>query len=317
MRHVRLDVEVAARCRLRVAVNSWLLITLDSCRYDTFVEAAPRFPSALLCNVGESRHDTIALPVRTKRAHVCATWTGPAHYSLLSGLLPHADLVPSAVAPDLYRDGLAGHVRALGLPVAALATFAPALWLPSWLGGLGYATAASVSMPVLNAGTAINRSWHAYRVAGAFNDFGDHADWLSNYVTRKRRHATPWFAMINAGETHYPYLPHGRKDDDDPHLSGLHGVARGLRDGIGARSSDQSTGASISSRFPVWRARQVQRVRELDEHLCALIPRLPSGTRVTVTADHGEAFGEDGWFGHGPVPHPIVLEVPLVDGVVP
>jgi len=36
-----------------------------------------------------------------------------------------------------------------------------------------------------------------------------------------------------------------------------------------------------------------------------------------VTSDHGELFGEDRFFGHGPVCHEKVLEVPFVEGVVP
>ena len=36
-----------------------------------------------------------------------------------------------------------------------------------------------------------------------------------------------------------------------------------------------------------------------------------------VTSDHGELFGEDRYFGHGPVMHEKVLEVPYVEGMVP
>ena len=47
------------------------------------------------------------------------------------------------------------------------------------------------------------------------------------------------------------------------------------------------------------------------EHLFDL---LPSGTYVTITADHGELFGEDGYVGHGPIQHDKVFEVPFVEG---
>jgi hypothetical protein len=40
-------------------------------------------------------------------------------------------------------------------------------------------------------------------------------------------------------------------------------------------------------------------------------------TRGFVTSDHGELFGEDGWFGHGPIVHDKVLEVFLVEGLNP
>jgi len=42
----------------------------------------------------------------------------------------------------------------------------------------------------------------------------------------------------------------------------------------------------------------------------------PKNTYVTITADHGELFGEEGYFGHGPIQHKKVLEVPFVEGKV-
>ena len=48
----------------------------------------------------------------------------------------------------------------------------------------------------------------------------------------------------------------------------------------------------------------------LDSRLPALFDGLPGNTIVVLCADHGEAFGEDGYWGHG-VNHPTVLTVPL------
>ena len=45
-----------------------------------------------------------------------------------------------------------------------------------------------------------------------------------------------------------------------------------------------------------------------------LFDAVPANTYITVTADHGELFGEDGYFGHGPIHHDKVYEVPLVEG---
>jgi glucan phosphoethanolaminetransferase (alkaline phosphatase superfamily) len=38
---------------------------------------------------------------------------------------------------------------------------------------------------------------------------------------------------------------------------------------------------------------------------------------VIVTSDHGELFGEERYFGHGPIAHEKVLEVPFVEGPAP
>ena len=62
------------------------------------------------------------------------------------------------------------------------------------------------------------------------------------------------------------------------------------------------------------RARQIEAVRYLDGVFERLFDLLPANTYVTVTADHGELFGEDGYFGHGPIQHDKVFEVPFVEG---
>ena len=63
--------------------------------------------------------------------------------------------------------------------------------------------------------------------------------------------------------------------------------------------------------------RQVEAVRYLDGVFARLFDILPSDTWVVVTSDHGELFGEERFFGHGPIMHEKVLEVPFVEGMVP
>jgi len=41
---------------------------------------------------------------------------------------------------------------------------------------------------------------------------------------------------------------------------------------------------------------------------------VPPNTHIMVTSDHGELFGEDGYFGHGPIIHEKVFEVFFVEG---
>jgi arylsulfatase A-like enzyme len=41
---------------------------------------------------------------------------------------------------------------------------------------------------------------------------------------------------------------------------------------------------------------------------------VPPGTTITITSDHGELFGEAGYFGHGPINHEKVTEVPFIEG---
>ena len=62
--------------------------------------------------------------------------------------------------------------------------------------------------------------------------------------------------------------------------------------------------------------RQVAVLEYLDAVFEQLLERLPPSTWLIVTSDHGELFGEDGYFGHGPIAHDKVLEVPFVEGLV-
>ena len=62
--------------------------------------------------------------------------------------------------------------------------------------------------------------------------------------------------------------------------------------------------------------RQVNTVSWVDRSVEQLIDALPPDTWLTITADHGELFGEGGYFGHGPILHDKVMEVPFVEGLV-
>jgi hypothetical protein len=122
----------------------------------------------------------------------------------------------------------------------------------------------------------------------------------------------PAFYLLNTGETHYPYaLP----DEDPsmwPRISGVHGVFKRLDEGGGDEPAffDEATLGSL-------RDRQIEAASYLDGVIAKLFDLVPRNTWVIVTSDHGELFGEDGFFGHGPIAHEKVLEVPFVEGMVP
>ena len=60
--------------------------------------------------------------------------------------------------------------------------------------------------------------------------------------------------------------------------------------------------------------KQISNVEFLDRMFAKLYEKVPADTHFIVTADHGELFGEDGFFGHGPIVHEKVFEVPFVEG---
>mgnify|MGYP000503011707 CR=1 FL=1 len=71
--------------------------------------------------------------------------------------------------------------------------------------------------------------------------------------------------------------------------------------------------AAVLRKEPDWQALPVDEAPEL----CRLIERCPENTWFMIMSDHGELFGEDGYFGHGPIMHEKVFEVPFVEGKRP
>jgi hypothetical protein len=127
----------------------------------------------------------------------------------------------------------------------------------------------------------------------------------------------PSFYLLNVGETHYPYaLPH-ESPEEWPRISGVHGVFKHLDDHVvGGKLTAKRQRFFNNKQLEILRQRQVAAVKYLDavvEELCDLVP---ANTYITITADPGELFGEDGYFGHGPIQHENVLEVPFVEGKV-
>lgn len=294
--------------------RSWLLVVLDSCRADSLVGE----------NV-DALAGFLGTKVQTRHAH--ATWTLPAHASILSGLLPHAaGPEDTRGTPDLYRGALRELSESLGVPLSGGAEdYLPAMWIPSWLRGAGYRTLASVALPVLNPATIVARhGWSRYahetegldrQIVSLLEDRATYAG-VTHYDRSGRPLLVPpppFFALINAKETHYPYASPAVLPTPMPWLSGLHGAAKKLSEGVGV-----SVPLDITAEDMVrMHARQTASANWAAGRILRLVREdLAPGTRVTVTADHGECFGEGGWFGHGPVAHDAVLRVPYLDGIV-
>ena len=268
-----------------------VVVVLDSLRYDSYLAA----DTPTLDRLG-----------RVERRWSYATWTAPSHYNLLTGLLPHTS--PSNVyASEHYKADFLRYSERLGIPGIDFQRLLPSLYLPTFLQSLGYETHARVSMPVLNAHTGINRDFDSYRLMPSHNDMASMLDTMSFASDR------PSFWMLNVGETHYPYALPDEDPSQWPRVSGVHGVVKHLgdedRDGTDVWF-DQAT-------LDVMRERQVRATSYVDGVVERLFDLVPANTWFVVTSDHGELFGEDGYFGHGPIRHDKVLEVPFVEGMRP
>ena len=64
------------------------------------------------------------------------------------------------------------------------------------------------------------------------------------------------------------------------------------------------------------RGRQIRAASYVDGVLEKLYDSVPPNTWIVVTSDHGEAFGEGGMLGHGPVADEKVFEVPFAEGLI-
>lgn len=274
-----------------------IIVILDSLRYDSWLAAEP----ANLAKLG---------PV--ERRYSYASWTAPSHYNLLMGLLPHTS--PTEVyASEYYKEDFRRYVTRLGVEGIEFRSMLPSLFLPSFLKHtLGYSTHAMVSMPVLNPQTAINRDFDSFELMPTHNDMAAMLERLSFSEER------PSFYLLNVGETHYPYALPGEDPSEWPRIAGVHGVIKRL-DGVaeGDPASTEPRTLFDATAMRELRDRQIEAVRYLDGVFGRLYDALPEDTWLIVTSDHGELFGEDGFFGHGPIVHEKVFEVPFVEGMVP
>ena len=271
-----------------------VLLVLDSCRYDSFMAAAPRHMSQL----GE-----------VQRRFSYASWTSPAHYNLMLGLLPHPS--PTGIfASDYYRQELSQYATRLGIERMGFTEMIPRLWLPDFLRNtLGYHTRAIVSLPVLNPHTPLNADFDSFELAASHNDLAAMIPMMQFSEER------PTFYLLNTGETHYPYATPDEPESQWPRVHGVHGVFKQMGGGPLLARTD-ALKVFDQHKLDTLRKRQVRCVTHVDGVVEQLIESLPKNTWLIITADHGELFGEAGYFGHGPINHEKVLEVPLVEGLV-
>ncbi|MBA2343219.1 MAG: sulfatase-like hydrolase/transferase [Thermoleophilaceae bacterium] len=280
------------RPRPPAGARNLVIVILDSLRHDTWLAAPPRS----LASLGQ-----------VERRFSYASWTAPSHYNLLMGLLPHTN-PPHVYASEYYKQDFLRYSERLGVQDIEFKLLLPSIFLPTYLRHtLGYLTHARVSMPVLNKHTIINRDFDSYELMPKHNDMAAMVDELEFSEER------PSFWMLNVGETHYPYAPPHEDPSEWPHISGVHGVFKHLDD---LRADEQGADFFDDARLRQLQERQVAVLEYLDGVLARLLEKLPENTWLVVTSDHGELFGEDGFFGHGPIAHDKVLEVPFVEGLV-
>jgi hypothetical protein len=276
--------------------NNFVLVVFDSCRFDSFISARP----TVMRRLG-----------KVERRWAYASWTSPSHYNLLMGLMPHTS--PKHVfASEYYKRDFIRYNQRLGVDTFEFKSLLPQLYLPAFLKAhLGYSTHALVSLPVLNPQTPLNHGFDTFELMPHHNDM------RAMIAKMTFSEDQPSFYLLNVGETHYPFaLPH-EPPDEWPRISGVHGVFKHLdEEVVGGRLTRRRPQFFDRRKLETLRHRQIDAVRYLDGVVEELFDRVPEDTWITITADHGELFGEGGFFGHGPVQHEKVFEVPFVEGLL-
>lgn len=276
--------------------NNLLFLVFDSCRYDSFMNA--KTPNILRLGEAEKRYSY-------------ASWTYPSHTVYMMGQTPHTN--PKGVfASEVYKDEFSKWSNRLGIDDISFRAFVPRLSLPAFLKQHNYRTNALVSMPVLNQTTTLNNYFDRFKLMESHNDFSAIIDNLEFDSSQ------PSFYLMNIGETHYPYTLPGESGEHLPRLHGLHGVFKHMDDMI-ANPSDSSLSDEHQEFFnqdamKVLHEKQRTNIEYLDGLMEKLYEKVPPNTYIIVTSDHGELFGEDGFFGHGPIVHEKVFEVFFVEG---
>lgn len=273
----------------------FVVVVLDSLRYDS-------------CLAAGMPHMRRLGPVERRWSY--ASWTAPSHYNLMMGLLPHTS--PTKVyASEYYKADFLRYQERLGIGGIHFKSLLPSIYLPTYLRNtLGYQTAAMVSMPVLNPYVPINRDFDSYQLMPKHNDMAAMVDTLRFDSGR------PCFYLLNVGETHYPYALPDEDPSEWPRISGVHGVVKHLDDEPGAAGDADGSAFFDPEQMEQLRQRQVRAAGYVDRVLERLFDVVPPNTWIVVTSDHGELFGEEGLFGHGPVAHEKVFEVPFAEGLL-
>lgn len=257
--------------------QSVLFITLDSCRYDSFVSASlPTFE-----NVGEV-HRTMAP----------GNFTYASHMAMFMGFTPgDAQSRITGVNPKygkIFRMGQGG-IAGKGKEYFLL----QGRNIVDGFNRKGYRTVGTGAVAWFNpetetAGNLIN-DFQAFYYPGdpcVTWTLPQQLRWLSEQLDDQ---SSPVFAFLNIGETHVPYYFEGApwSAQDNPC------VPFGENNNAGEA-----------------RRRQILALEWVDAQLAPLLEAFAEST-IVICADHGDCWGEDGLWEHG-ISHPKVLEVPLL-----
>ena len=254
-----------------------LLVTLDSCRYDTF----KRSHTPQLNNVG---------PLH--RAHAPSYFTYGSHAAIWMGFTPGVTrsnqpwLNPKA--GKLLRMANAGFTgnEADGIQLQG----------PNMIEGFrrsGYHTIGTGAVgwfdPSTETGAVLGEPFDDFFFPGNTWSIRRQIDWITHKIN-SLPHTQPVFAFLNVGETHVPYWHEEATWPREPSPC------------IPFKKKENSRKRC--------QRQQKECLEWVDNELGPLLQKFMDHTMI-ICADHGDCWGEDGLWEHG-VSHWATLTVPLI-----
>ena len=259
-----------------------LIISLDSCRYDTFAAAHRAGMLPHLAAVGPL-HRALAPSYFTYGSHA-AIWMG-----FTPGVVGSAEPWLNPKAGKLFRMAFAGHAGNDGQQSFQL----DGANLIEGFKRQGYRTIGSGAVDWFNpesaTGAVLGAPFERFHFAGNTWSLGRQLEWIETELDATPPDQ-PLFLFLNVGETHVPYWHEGANWERWPSPCVPFG--------------GEACNPALSAQ------RQRACLEWVDQHLAALIARFREGTTL-VCADHGDCWGEDGLWEHG-ISHPATLTVPLL-----
>jgi len=252
-----------------------LLLTYDSCRYDVLVAAETPVLNSYS---------------RILPAQAPGNFTFASHQAFFVGMLPN--VIEDLPYYNRFRKQLIGLVG-IGEPQVSKAAWQKidSQWnMVKGLGDLGVQTVGAGAMNWFRQ-DSLTQGFEKFLFTG--RDAERQIDFLTAEIDPER----PFFGFINFGETHAPYSFKGKTRPCPVDVRARRMAWPPLEEGPVGSASDAFAHQAAAAEF-------------LDGRLERLFAPFAGDTLVVLTADHGDCFGEDGYWGHG-VNHPKVLEVPL------
>ena len=264
-----------------ISKESVLFVSLDSCRFDTFLQA---YLDGLLpqMSVIAPLHKALAPSYFTFGSH-SAFWMG-----FTPGVVGCSDPWLNPKVGKLFRMAFAGSsgrdeegFRLEGANIV------------EGFRRQGYFTVGTGSVdwfnPASETGAVLGTPFERFYFAGNTWSLADQLAWIDTQ-SKDAAEDQPVFCFLNVGETHVPYWHEGADWDRWPSPCFPFG-------------GDQCSALKSAHR-------QRACLAWVDQQLGPLLQRF-SGSTILICADHGDCWGEDGLWEHG-ISHPATLTVPFL-----